>query len=553
MRNTWDELVYTYEYDDAGRQISKKENGVTTTYSYNDIDQLTGVTESSGRITAYAYDESGNRTEQLAYDGVLTRTDYTYNALNQLTETSELTSASTVVTEYEYDVQGNQTEKRKTENFVTETETYDYNAICELTKITLANTDEIEYTYYASGLRATKKLDNVTTEYYYSGQNLLCEKESGSQDYITNIYGIILLGRKQGSDTVFYIYNAHGDVMEVHDSRGAALVKYRYDAFGNVTEEIGSYANPYKYAGYYEDSETGNYYLNSRYYNPATGRFTSQDLFCNVDTGNGLSLNLYTYCWNNPITYIDSDGQWPKLKTVSAIKTLAKVLKPVAHKIKPGVRKLARAFADSRIGDITREGRYRTLFKLLGFDRTVDLGGRQIYHARQKCWQQDYGFNDDYDFFFDLGTNMKSVQFAFKSGNVNYVLWAWKGDYLNFGAGAELGIYYKSSLKDHWECATGQAMSMTMKLYHKGKVIIDWDPARDRNYGWDKVWWITGFNPNVQNVLQVGDLKAEFTVIFNTKKMYEDFYKIYGDPKKITYDPRWSDWDESKSFVKLTF
>jgi len=87
-------------------------------------------------------------------------------------------------------------------------------------------------------------------------------------------------------------------------------VEYSYDAWGkllDVTDSTGDahigQKNPFLYRGYYYDSETGLYYLNSRYYDPQTGRFTQ------LNTGSDLiSSNLFTYCGNNPINRIDSDG-----------------------------------------------------------------------------------------------------------------------------------------------------------------------------------------------------------------------------------------------------
>ena len=97
------------------------------------------------------------------------------------------------------------------------------------------------------------------------------------------------------------------------------MVKYIYDAWGNHkdvdnngneitdTAHIGN-INPYRYRGYYFDTETGLYYLKSRYYDPQTGRFISLDdiSFADPDTINGL--NLYAYCCNNPVMRVDPNG-----------------------------------------------------------------------------------------------------------------------------------------------------------------------------------------------------------------------------------------------------
>ncbi len=91
------------------------------------------------------------------------------------------------------------------------------------------------------------------------------------------------------------------------------LGEYKYDAWGNILSQGGSELlniNPFRYRGYYYDTETGLYYLNSRYYDPETGRFISPDdvdvLSDTLTQPNGL--NLYAYCYNNPVMMTDPDG-----------------------------------------------------------------------------------------------------------------------------------------------------------------------------------------------------------------------------------------------------
>ena len=96
---------------------------------------------------------------------------------------------------------------------------------------------------------------------------------------------------------------------------GTVLVEYAYDAWGNVLDISGTYAstlgqnNPIRYRGYYYDSETSLYYLNSRYYDPAMRRFINADdtEYLGAD-GDFASFNLFVYCGNNPISRADSNG-----------------------------------------------------------------------------------------------------------------------------------------------------------------------------------------------------------------------------------------------------
>jgi len=145
-----------------------------------------------------------------------------------------------------------------------------------------------------------------------------------------------------------------------------------------------------------------------------------------------------------------------------------------------------------------------------------------VYHADFNCWQKYFGYNKFYDYMFDLGTSMEyNNEGMFNYNGENYILWAWKGDYINLGAGAELGIYKGGNGKDsHWEAAPEDAMPMTLTLTHKtkGTIVNNWT-----NNG-ENSWWITAFNPKYQNV-DATDLTATYTVKFTNSGMYQEFEK----------------------------
>lgn len=146
-----------------------------------------------------------------------------------------------------------------------------------------------------------------------------------------------------------------------------------------------------------------------------------------------------------------------------------------------------------------------------------------VYHASRDCWQAGAGYNSLYDFLFDLGTEMRVTRTVFTSEGVDYAVWAWKGDYINLGAGAELGIYRKSAIPGHWDVDKNLAMPMTLKLTDKeDNLIFRYAPKEPQ-------WWITGFKPSMQNV-DPDDLKATFTVDFSqNSKMFEAFKNVGGD------------------------
>ena len=143
----------------------------------------------------------------------------------------------------------------------------------------------------------------------------------------------MLVGQKTGSNKIEFIYdsngdyygfeyndvpynyikNLQGDVVAIADGAGNILVQYYYDAWGRIleidddsTNSIGT-INPIRYRSYYYDTETGFYYLKTRYYSPEICRFLSPDVY--VSTGQGvLGYNMFAYCNNNPVLYVDASG-----------------------------------------------------------------------------------------------------------------------------------------------------------------------------------------------------------------------------------------------------
>lgn len=111
-----------------------------------------------------------------------------------------------------------------------------------------------------------------------------------------------------------YLKNAQGDVTGIVNAAGTQEVAYTYDAWGKLLSTTGTMAgsigtlNPLRYRGYVYDTETSLYYLNSRYYNPETGRFINADGY--VSTGQGfVGNNMFAYCGNNPVKRVDSTGE----------------------------------------------------------------------------------------------------------------------------------------------------------------------------------------------------------------------------------------------------
>lgn len=188
---------------------------------------------------------------------------------------------------------------------------------------TLLNDEyEINYTYNTSGIRTSKvitKNDNTTSvNYFLDGTNIIKEVRSGQTNATLQYFydsNNEIIGFTYNNIKCLYLKNLQNDVIGIVDNNNNVMVKYYYNAYGqivNVVDTSGinlSTINPFRYRSYYQDDETGWYYLNSRYYDSKCHRFiTMDDIDYLGDSESVLSYNLYSYCENNPIVHIDSEG-----------------------------------------------------------------------------------------------------------------------------------------------------------------------------------------------------------------------------------------------------
>jgi RHS repeat-associated protein len=206
----------------------------------------------------------------------------------------------------------------------------------------ITNTNQsISYMYNASGIRTSKTVDGVTTDYHLVGDKVTLETDGTNTIYYTYDASGKLISMNLTNENdypngkeFYYIRNAQGDITGLYDDTGKVVVEYSYDTWGkpesvtDSTDKVGT-INPYRYRGYRYDSETGMYYLQSRYYSPEIGRFISADGY--VDTTNGvIGANMFTYCGNNPVSRIDSNGTFWK--------EIGNVFKKVGEIISKGVK-----------------------------------------------------------------------------------------------------------------------------------------------------------------------------------------------------------------------
>jgi len=103
---------------------------------------------------------------------------------------------------------------------------------------------------------------------------------------------------------LYYDQDQLGSTRVLTDSSGNVAATYSYDAYGNSTGTTGTVVNPFRYAGQYQDSESGFYYLRSRYYDPVTAQFISIDPFV------GVTQSAYGYADSDPLNQVDPLGLW---------------------------------------------------------------------------------------------------------------------------------------------------------------------------------------------------------------------------------------------------
>ena len=181
-----------------------------------------------------------------------------------------------------------------------------------------ANGKTLSFTYNDQGMRLTKTVDGVTHTYSLDGDRIVAE-EWGNQllVYFYDDDGLpmgMMYRNSSYADKQFdyYLYekDVFGNIIAIYNASGTKVASYCYDAWGNCTvltnvNGIGT-LNPFRYRGYYLDTETNLYYLQSRYYDAYTGRFINADGQLN---GGLLGYNLFAYCENNPVMYVDPTGE----------------------------------------------------------------------------------------------------------------------------------------------------------------------------------------------------------------------------------------------------
>ena len=323
---------YTYFYD--GNQAGKREtapSGVrNTSYVYDGLGRLKQESV-EGQTTSYTYtyDDFGNRSTMTVTGPAPYNVAYSYDHNNRLLTETKTQGEVDEITRYGYDNNGNQIYKAKeilqpinpseqesisayvlgeSEDSDVTLSTYDgFNQLIQV----IEGTNTLRYTYNADGHRSSKTVNGTTTKHIWDGSQIALELNAAGA--VTNKYirGINLVAADNTAGVrSYYVYNGHGDTVQLTGASGNVIKSYEYDAFGNELNIDKNDTNVFRYTGEYFDKETGTIYLRARYYDPATSRMLSEDSYTG-DPKDPLSLNLYTYCKNNPLIYNDPSGHMP--------------------------------------------------------------------------------------------------------------------------------------------------------------------------------------------------------------------------------------------------
>ncbi|MBQ8044966.1 MAG: RHS repeat-associated core domain-containing protein, partial [Bacteroidales bacterium] len=309
---------YTYTYDTHGniKKIVDLEGNITT-YVYDDQNQLTrenfsNAADSTKSYTyVYEYDKAGNRTSRKKYA-------YTTGSVASLTPTSTQTLTYSTgawgdqLANTTYDALGNPL------TYNGYAMTWDGRQLMEMSMT--GGQFVYSFTYNDEGIRTSKNAAGSLHIYTLEGSKVV--KDSWGNRMLLFLYdesgSPIGLQYRDTSyaegvfDTYYFEKNLFGDIIAIYNSSGTKIGTYTYDAWGNCTTSTTSESttaekrvvknyNPFRYRGYFYDYELGLYYLQSRYYNPNTGRFVQPASISSLNCASIYSFNLYAYATNDAV------------------------------------------------------------------------------------------------------------------------------------------------------------------------------------------------------------------------------------------------------------
>ena len=556
---------YTYTYDLQNRLTQKTGKEGETSYSYDPAGNLTKETSPEGSVI-YEYDARGRLIKGMKSDGE--SSGYRYDAMGARV--------------YNQQIRKNENERYQNQKLDGGSRGRDYTAFLKDGRAAwqrnwetevgtvVQNDHETVTRHYIPDYLSPANRDILVTEdgsyvtrYVYDEQGSRLSAEFSYADGTERgtLNGKGEAGENPQSDfaakdnqTVWYRTSDQDSTLFAVDKKGDTIAHMIYDPWGRpllktyTDSNYSGLENLNNFTGYTWDETLGLYFAQNRFYDPENHRFTQED-----PAKDGW--NWYAYCGNDPVNSTDPSGtlRVPRVVTYAFpvdVKGKRRIIPKGAivqyelgkksngyayvyydpygyagyvyagYLRYPTIGEMTGEIIRSRIFvTVTQNGGIQDMFYAAGFIRTSD----GVYHARQDALQRFGGYNSVYDSVFNYVTDMRKEFYEFKYNNMLYRFWVWKGDYLNLGAGAELGIYKKLYNSSHWLAATNLNLFMGVTLWYdyrkRGQTkFFDYYPSGTH-------WWITGFNPYQQRV-QACRLTAEYSVTFtNQKGMYWAFKK----------------------------
>ncbi|WVU05534.1 RHS repeat-associated core domain-containing protein [Streptomyces prasinus] len=296
------DLAYTYGYGtnsatDGSKIRTLTDNVRTTkrTYTYDGAGRFSyAKEEKSGAITdswQYCYDLAGNLTSQGTAQGCPRGTTYTYNDAQQLTAKSTTTGA------WSYDAIGNETAAASTDDHIRTGEKWtDHSQMSSIT---------VNGKTYAGQYGSTDQSERIRlgdTVFHNGPLGLSAKTTAGVDMGFNREPGGTLNSMTTGGKTYYYLTDAIGSVVALADADGNKVNTYAYSPRGVriLAQSSEPVAQPYRFAGGYQDP-TGLYHLQARYYDADIGRFTQPD-------PSGQEQNPYLYAEGDPVNRIDPNG-----------------------------------------------------------------------------------------------------------------------------------------------------------------------------------------------------------------------------------------------------
>ncbi len=302
---------HRYRYDSAGNRTSEQIDNRITSASHNTVNQLTSIAPSGPVRVSGTVSEASSVT----VNGVAATVDSgnTFSAdvpLSPGTQTLSVVakdpSNNTATRNYQYTVAngtGRTLSYDANGNLINDGagKTYDYDAVNRLVKITQAS-GITEFAYNGAGERVQEKLNGtLIKQWIWAGGTQPSEERDASNNVTKRFFGS---GQQIAGANYYYATDHLGSVREMTNASGAVRARYQYDPYGRQTKVSGDLESDFGFTGHYRHQASGLSLTHFRAYEPNTGRWTTRDPI----SENG-GLNLYAYCANDPINYMDPLGK----------------------------------------------------------------------------------------------------------------------------------------------------------------------------------------------------------------------------------------------------